>query len=123
MSNNSSSSSSSSGIGCGGLLAVLLTVLFVGLKLTGHITWSWIWVISPLLIYIGIGIVFLLIVLGIIILAALGVGFAEGLKKKKARKRREALLEEQRFATARPLGDFNSVGEKVKERKPHSWML
>ena len=26
----------------------LLTVLFVGLKLTSHITWSWWWVLSPL---------------------------------------------------------------------------
>ena len=25
-----------------------LTVLFIGLKLTGHITWSWWWVLSPL---------------------------------------------------------------------------
>jgi hypothetical protein len=40
----SSSSSSSSGIGFPGLL----TVLFVGLKLTGHITWPWVWVLSPL---------------------------------------------------------------------------
>ncbi len=39
-----SSSSSSSGIGFPGLL----TVLFIGLKLTGHITWSWWWVLSPL---------------------------------------------------------------------------
>jgi len=38
------SSSSSSGIGFPGLL----TVLFIGLKLTGHITWPWIWVLSPL---------------------------------------------------------------------------
>jgi hypothetical protein len=40
----SSSSSSSSGIGLPGLL----TVLFIGLKLTGHITWPWLWVLSPL---------------------------------------------------------------------------
>jgi hypothetical protein len=38
------SSSSSSGIGFPGLL----TVLFIGLKLTGHITWPWVWVLSPL---------------------------------------------------------------------------
>lgn len=25
----------------------LLTVLFVGLKLTGHIDWNWAWVTSP----------------------------------------------------------------------------
>jgi len=30
----------------------LLTVLFIGLKLTGYITWSWIWVLSPIWISI-----------------------------------------------------------------------
>jgi len=40
----SSSSSSSGGIGSVGLL----TVLFVGLKLTGYIAWSWWWVLSPM---------------------------------------------------------------------------
>ena len=35
---------SSSGIGFLGLL----TVFFIGLKLTGVITWSWLWVLSPL---------------------------------------------------------------------------
>ena len=53
MSRNSSSSSSS-GIGFTGLLQVL----FIGLKLTGHITWSWWWVLSPLWIS---GIIVLLI--------------------------------------------------------------
>lgn len=37
-------SSSSSGVGFFGLL----TVLFIGLKLTGFITWSWWWVLSPM---------------------------------------------------------------------------
>jgi hypothetical protein len=41
-----------SGIGCGGLLAVLLTVAFVVLKLCNVISWSWVWVISPLWIYV-----------------------------------------------------------------------
>ena len=59
---SNSSSSSSGGIGLPGLL----TVLFVGLKLTGHITWPWIWVLSPIWISIG----FALIVVGIIYLAA-----------------------------------------------------
>lgn len=27
----------------------LLTILFIGLKLTGHITWSWFWVLSPII--------------------------------------------------------------------------
>ena len=26
----------------------LLTVLFIALKLTGYIQWSWLWVVSPL---------------------------------------------------------------------------
>lgn len=39
-----SSSSSSAGIGFFGLLAVL----FIGLKLLGHITWSWWWVLAPI---------------------------------------------------------------------------
>jgi len=30
----------------------LLAVLFIGLKLTGYITWSWIWVLSPIWISI-----------------------------------------------------------------------
>lgn len=28
----------------------LLTIVFIALKLTGHITWSWFWVLSPMLI-------------------------------------------------------------------------
>ena len=35
--------SSSGGIGFVGLL----TILFIGLKLTGYIAWSWWWVLSP----------------------------------------------------------------------------
>jgi fatty acid desaturase len=40
----SNSSSSSSGIGFAGLLAIL----FIALKLTHYITWSWWWVLAPL---------------------------------------------------------------------------
>jgi len=42
---------SSGGIGFSGLL----TILFIGLKLGGVISWSWLWVLSPL--WIGMGIV------------------------------------------------------------------
>ena len=39
--------------GSGGIGFVgLLTILFVGLKLTGYINWSWIWVLSPIWITI-----------------------------------------------------------------------
>lgn len=54
MSNNSSSSS---GVSFGGLL----TVLFVALKLLDKIDWSWWWVLSPLWIGGGFG---LLVILG-----------------------------------------------------------
>lgn len=39
-----SASSSSGGIGFVGLL----TILFIALKLTGYVTWSWLWVLSPI---------------------------------------------------------------------------
>ena len=38
----------------------LLTLLFIGLKLTGYITWSWIWVLAPLWVPISITILLLL---------------------------------------------------------------
>ena len=43
MSDNSHNASNG-GIGFVGLL----TILFIGLKLTGYIDWSWWWVLSPL---------------------------------------------------------------------------
>ena len=43
------SKSSSGGMG----LAGWLTLLFIGLKLTGHIEWSWLWVLSPIWILLG----------------------------------------------------------------------
>ena len=55
---SSNSSSSSGGIGFPGLL----TVLFVGLKLTGHITWPWVWVLSPLWISALIGLTILAVI-------------------------------------------------------------
>lgn len=65
MSNNSSSSSG--GIGFAGLL----TIVFITLKLTGVIAWSWLWVLSP--IWISIALV-LLILVGVLICAALFSG-------------------------------------------------
>lgn len=55
-----SSSSSSSGIGFTGLL----TVLFIALKLTNVIAWSWWWVLSPLWIT---ALLVILIVVGAIV--------------------------------------------------------
>lgn len=44
----------------------LLAVLFVGLKLTNHITWSWIWVLSPLWLPISVSL-FLLLLIALIV--------------------------------------------------------
>lgn len=44
MSDNNNTTVTSSSIGFFGLLGVL----FIGLKLTGVITWSWVWVLSPI---------------------------------------------------------------------------
>jgi hypothetical protein len=57
----SKSATSSGSISFAGLLAVL----FIGLKLTGAITWSWWWVLSPL--WIGWAIV--LFIVAIVLLA------------------------------------------------------
>lgn len=38
-----------------------LTLLFIGLKLTGYINWSWVWVLSP--IWIPIILIFILLLL------------------------------------------------------------
>lgn len=52
-------------------LATLLTVLFVGLKLTHYIDWSWWWVVSPLWIPAAIGVTVLLICgVGALVIAA-----------------------------------------------------
>ncbi len=37
-----------------GNILALLTILFIGLKLSGYIAWSWWWVLSPILIPLGI---------------------------------------------------------------------
>lgn len=52
-------SNSSNGVGFGGLL----TIVFIVLKLTGVISWSWLWVLSPLWI------TFLLVLILTIIIA------------------------------------------------------
>lgn len=58
-----SSSSNSGGIGFVGLL----TILFIGLKLTGYIDWSWWWVLSPLWL------ITLVMIVVAVVWAALGI--------------------------------------------------
>lgn len=64
---SSSSSSSSGGISFTGAL----TILFVGLKLTNVITWSWWWVLSPLWISLSLAVFILLIVATIFLISEL----------------------------------------------------
>lgn len=72
----------------GGLgLATVLTIVFVVLKLTGNIAWSWWWVFSPILISWAL---FLLIVLiGLTVLAVMRARETD--EQRRARKVREAL--------------------------------
>lgn len=51
-----------------GLLTTLLTVLFIGLKLTNYINWSWWWVLSPLWIPLALTVLILLVLFIIYIL-------------------------------------------------------
>lgn len=55
----------SGGIGFTGCL----TITFIVLKLIGVINWSWWWVLSPLWISFGIGIIVLAVVLWVIVAA------------------------------------------------------
>lgn len=57
----------SGGIGIGGALLVL----FVGLKLTGFIDWSWWWVLSPAWIPLAVTVVLMIFGFGIMYIAYL----------------------------------------------------
>lgn len=58
--------SSASTTGGGGIgFTGLLTIVFIALKLSGDITWSWLWVLSPL--WLGFAVVFLFILLAVLI--------------------------------------------------------
>jgi hypothetical protein len=62
----SNSSSSSSGVGFFGLL----TVLFIGLKLTNVITWSWWLVMLPMYGPVALGLVVVIIGIGIAVISS-----------------------------------------------------
>jgi hypothetical protein len=58
--------SASGGIGFTGLL----TILFIALKLTGYITWSWWWVLSPIWISVLLVVAIVVLVIGVALVAA-----------------------------------------------------
>ncbi len=53
-----------------GIFVAMLQVLFIGLKLAGHIDWSWWWVLAPLWLQFPIAL--------IIIIVALIVAYVKG---------------------------------------------
>lgn len=57
MSGSKSGNASSGGVSFAGLL----TIVFIVLKLTGTITWSWWWVLSPIWITFMIGLICVLV--------------------------------------------------------------
>ena len=59
MDNNTATSSSSIGF------TSLLTLLFIALKLTGYIQWSWWWVLSP--IWISFSLIILIVIILLVI--------------------------------------------------------
>lgn len=61
MSNNNEQITTS-GIG----LSVLLTIIFVILKLTHTVDWAWLWIFSPLWIAAGLGVIIAIILFIII---------------------------------------------------------
>lgn len=65
--NSSSSATVNSGMGFSGWL----TILFIGLKLTGYITWPWVWVLSPL--WISALIVLSILAVAVIIAVIAGI--------------------------------------------------
>jgi hypothetical protein len=53
----SEKSTTSGGVG----ISTVLLIVFIVLKLVGVIDWSWWWVLSPLWISVGLGLIFLII--------------------------------------------------------------
>lgn len=98
-SNRNNNSSTAGGIGfCG-----LLTIAFIILKLTGVISWSWLWVLAPIWIPAAIILNGLLIVLFVVLVK-------EGVKQVEENQRRQERslgIDEQarRYGLERQLGE------------------
>lgn len=71
--NNNTSSGGISFVG-------LLTILFIALKLTGMIQWSWLWVVSPIWISLTLWVAILMIAL---IITGIGLFISSKIKETK----------------------------------------
>ena len=56
-------------VSIGGIFVPLLTILFITLKLTGKIEWSWWWVLAPLWISAVLFVVVIIIIVIIVLIA------------------------------------------------------
>ncbi len=92
----------------------MLTILFIALKLIGHIEWSWFWVLSPL--WIPFCFIFGIIGL-VVVIVALAFGcyclfnLYKGMKRKKVAERIVRAREEAVNATAHGLGLDSDRGD------------
>lgn len=75
MSSNNQTSSSN-GIGVFGLMGVM----FIGLKLTGYVTWPWLWVLAPF--WIPFAIVF-----GVLCACSIVAGIMKGIEDSRNARR------------------------------------
>lgn len=57
----------------------LLTLLFIGLKLTGVILWSWWWVLAPIWLPTAIFLGFIACILGVVMIAICLVALIAGI--------------------------------------------
>lgn len=73
-----SASSGNTGGGIG--FAGMLTILFIGLKLTNNIDWPWLWVLSPLWITAGV-------LLAILVICLFVLGVLKFIETKADKKR------------------------------------
>ena len=83
MSENKSSSSAGGGAGCLTILAIGMFLLFLGLKLTGHIDWPWWQVSMPLIVLAGLTAVIIVIAL-VVMVAILVIKLVIKSRKKKS---------------------------------------
>lgn len=104
------SNSNNNGSAAGGIdFCGLLTIAFIILKLTGVISWSWLWVLAPIWIPAAIVLAVLLVVL-IVVLMKEGVKQTE---EKQRRQERSLGIDEQ----ARRYGLERQPGETDLELK------
>lgn len=68
-----------------------LLLLFIGLKLGHVINWSWWWVLSPLWITIGIGVV---VIVGLLVVLAVSI-LVDWALGRRHRKRRQRLAQQR----------------------------